>query len=136
MKTHLIRLAASASIFVALAAPISAQEIGGVRLTGGVWADGARKSIQGRAMVCAMKSADSFLSLRTGPMSSAVEIVKLNPLTIVELTGNVTADKKWAEVESVVFEIDAKGHELPEKSQAVAPLSGWLHTGYLCNYFY
>jgi len=121
---------------MAFASPSLSQNIGGVRLTGGVWADGARESIQGRAMVCAMKTDGSFLSLRTKPKSSAVEIAKLNPLTIVELTGEVSTDKKWAKVDSVIFEIDAKGRELPKEFQAVAPMSGWLHTSYLCNYFY
>ncbi|MDN3711469.1 hypothetical protein QWZ10_05955 [Paracoccus cavernae] len=47
----------------------AAEERGIVVLSGNVWADGARSSIEGRAMICGLKGPSSFLSLRTAPIA-------------------------------------------------------------------
>lgn len=110
------------------------EERGVVLLTGNVWADGARESIKGRAMVCNLKNADSFLSLRTGPDSTATEIAKLNGMAIVSLTGET--QEKWARTEEIVFEVAQDGNLLPEDNRGTLHITGWVHTDYLCNYMY
>lgn len=118
----------------ARSAPPDEEQRGIVLLTGNVWAKGARRSIEGRAMVCNLRDARDYLSLRTQPTSSATEIVKLNPLTILTLTGATRG--KWAEVGNIVFEVGPNGQLLPESSQGTAPIRGWVHSDYLCNYLY
>lgn len=118
-----------------LAMPSHAEEERGVVvLTDNVWANGARSSIEGRAMVCNLKGVDSFLSLRTEPDSAAVEIDKLNEMAIVELTGIV--QEKWAQTKAVVLEVAQDGNLLPEANRGALSISGWVHTDYLCNYMY
>lgn len=110
------------------------EERGVVLLTGNVWADGARGSIEGRAMVCNLRKANSFLSLRTNPDGGATEIAKLNEMTIVALTGET--QEGWAKTGQVVFEIAQDGNLLPEDNRGMLNIAGWVHTDYLCNYMY
>lgn len=107
---------------------------GKVVLDDNVWAQGARDSIAGRAMVCNLKSESSFLSLRTEPQADATEITKLNEMTIVELTGETR--EKWARISGIVIEVASTGEFLPESSRGELKLDGWVHTDYLCNYMY
>ena len=123
------------ALLLALTAPAMAEEERGiVLLTGNVWAEGARQSIAGRAMVCPLPSPESFLSLRTGPNADTTEILKLSDMTIVELTGET--EGSWARVAEVVVEVAQDGNLLPEASQGSLKIDGWLHTDYLCNYMY
>ena len=126
-------LAAVAACWLALPA-FADDERGVVLLTGNVWADGARSSIEGRAMVCNLAGAASFLSLRTGPDPKAVEIAKLGEMTIIELTGEVQG--KWAKAKAVVYEVANDGNLLPEENRGLLTISGWVHSDYLCNYMY
>lgn len=123
------------ALLVALGAPAMADEQRGiVLLTGNVWADGARQSVAGRAMVCALAGFESFLSLRTGPSADGTEILKLSEMAIVELTGETEGN--WARAAEVVVEVAQDGNLLPEASQGSLKIDGWLHTDYLCNYMY
>ncbi|MDO5603613.1 MAG: SH3 domain-containing protein [Paracoccus sp. (in: a-proteobacteria)] len=109
-------------------------DIGEVRLTGDIRAGGARNPLEGRAMVCALATPASFLSLRSAPEIAAPEIVKLNQLTIVSMTGETQGD--WVRIDEVVFEMAPDGHSLPKASQGSLSISGWVAIPHLCNYFY
>lgn len=125
-------LALMACAFPAMAG--TTEERGMVLLTGNVWADGARKTIEGRAMVCNLRSRDSFLSLRVQPDSRAAEIAKLNEMAITTLTGETRG--KWAKVQDIVVEVAQDGEFLPQENRGAMNLAGWVHTDYLCNYLY
>ncbi len=112
----------------------SAESRGIVALDSGIWANGARVSIKGRAMVCNLASPEYYLSLHTAPAADATEISKLNPLAIVELTGET--EEEWARLSEVIIEVSSTGELLPEKSRGTLKLDGWVHTAYLCNYMY
>lgn len=112
----------------------NAETRGMVTLDGDIWANGARGSIKGRAMVCNLASSESYLSLRTAPDIDAVEIAKLNALAIVELTGETKG--RWARLSEVITEVSSAGELLLEKNQGTLKLDGWVHTAYLCNYMY
>lgn len=117
-----------------IATDANAETRGMVTLDGSVWANGARDSIKGRAMVCNLASPESYLSLHTAPAADALEIAKLNALAIVELTGET--EEEWARLSEVIIEVSSTGELLPEKSQGTLKLDGWVHTAYLCNYMY
>lgn len=61
-------LALMACAFPAMAG--TTEERGMVLLTGNVWADGARKTIEGRAMVCNLRSRDSFCPCGCSPTAA------------------------------------------------------------------
>lgn len=117
-----------------IAAGANAETFGVVTLDGDIWANGARASIEGRAMVCNLASPESYLSLRTAPDANATEITKLNALAIVELTDETEAG--WARLNEVIIEVSSTGELLPELSRGTLKLDGWVHTAYLCNYLY
>jgi len=113
---------------------VSAETRGIVALDSGIWANGARASIKGRAMVCNLATPEAYLSLRTAPEADAAEIAKLNALAIVELTGET--EEEWARLSEVIIEVSSTGELLPEKSRGTLKLDGWVHTAHLCNYMY
>lgn len=117
-----------------IATGAEAETRGIVALDGGIWANGARDSIKGRAMVFNLASPESYLSLHTAPAVDAAEIAKLNALAIVELTGET--EEEWARLSEVIIEISSTGQLLPEKSRGTLKFNGWVRTAYLCNYMY
>lgn len=88
----------------------------------------------GHAIVCGLRDADSFLSLRAAPATDAAEIIKLNAYTIVELTGEVSEDGAWAQSAQFIIAADAEGREWPEISQTPIPVPGWVAVDYLCDF--
>lgn len=124
----------AAALCTAALPAYAAEERGVVVLSGNVWADGARSSIEGRAMICGLKGPSSFLSLRTAPDRASVEIAKLGEMVIVELTGEV--EDNWAKTKTVIYEVAQDGNLLPEENRGSLSIAGWLHSDYLCNYMY
>ncbi|MEL6722754.1 MAG: hypothetical protein AAFP10_05980 [Pseudomonadota bacterium] len=106
----------------------------GVALTGNIWANGQRTSIKGRSIICGLGEKSTYLSLRTMP--NGEELLKLNNMMILEITGNVSNDKMWAEISEVIIELKYNGSLYNKDEQRAFKISGWVHTDYLCNYFY
>ena len=88
----------------------------------------------GHAIICGLRDAASFLSLRAAPGTDAQEIIKLNAYTIVDLTGQFSADGAWAQLSQFIIAADAKGREWPEISQTPIPVPGWVAVDYLCDF--
>lgn len=113
------------------------RDIGIVRLTGNVWAEGQRVNIEGRAMVCGLSGDGSSLSVRAAPKIKARVVRKLLPLAIVELTGETDKSRTWAKITGFRREVSPRqGRSLPKTDQKAVQVSGWVHTDYLCTYFY
>ena len=88
----------------------------------------------GNAIVCGLKSAESYLSLRSGPSSSASEIIKLNSFTIVNKTGTVSDDRKWVQTDSFLVAADADGRQWPTWGFEPIAIPGWVYVDYLCDF--
>ena len=140
-----LRIAAWLAIAVGVAAAISsagdADETDDTRFHEGVnyslngpIADQPDGAGPGHAIVCGLRDPASFLSLRADAGTDAPEIMKLNAYTIVDLTGQISADGAWAQSSQFFVAADAEGREWPDISQTPIPVPGWVAMDYLCDF--
>lgn len=90
---------------------------------------------KGSWLVCGMKHADSFLSLRQKPSTKSRELQRLSPLTLVSTTGKTRGAGRWIEVNNVGVLFTSDGTFIPnEDDWNRKDVQGWVATRYLCHY--
>lgn len=108
---------------------------GDVRLTGALAEEIAASAVPrlaGYAMVCLLPARDAFLPIRAQPGEGGAELAEAPLFAALGLTGQLSSDHAWVEVDLVWLTHDTDGNRLPVDS--AIPLRGWVPAAALCRF--
>ncbi len=108
---------------------------GDIRLTGALAEEIAGQVVPrlgGYAMVCLLPARDGFLLIRAQPGEGGTELAEAPLFAALGLTGQLSTDHAWVEVDLVWLTHDTVGQRLAVDS--AIPLRGWVPADALCRF--